>query len=88
MKFIKFLRIVFFVNLQISLGPHLMPFHAKIIVLASTKTKIANICEVHNDFSQLRDYIAFTLCSKNIKCNQIQVCYTWMNALYINIWQS
>lgn len=55
MKFIKFLRILFFVNLQISLGPHLMPFYAKIIVLASTKTKIANICEVHNDFSQLRD---------------------------------
>lgn len=52
-----------------------MPSYAKIIVrvLASTKTNIANICEVHNDFSKLRDYIAFTVCSKNIKCNQIQV---------------
>lgn len=54
-----------------------MPSYAKIIVhvrvLASTKTNIANICEVHNDFSKLRDYIAFKLCSKNIKCNQIQV---------------
>lgn len=52
-----------------------MPSYAKIIVhvLASTKTNIANICEVHNDFSKLHDYIAFKLCSKNIKCNQIQV---------------
>lgn len=59
--FIKFLRILFFVNLHNSFfkGSHLMPSYAKIIVrvLASTKTNIANICEVHNDFSQLHDLI-------------------------------
>lgn len=52
--FIKFLRILFFVNLYnfFFKGLYLMLFYVKIIVrvLVSIKINIANICEVYNDF--------------------------------------